>query len=589
VRLEVEHDDFLDAERDPVDPRVTPWIEIGMEPALTAFGVVVDAATGQPVEMYGIAARVTRGGDGGRRSRFGGGERGDEEVEAALREARAVIVQQRVGGSGEFPGRTPRPSRHAEGEFSLPQLEPGDYLFDIDAPGYVKVAAGAVALAPGKTGPLTFRVERGVVLTGKVSRRDGTPVAAADVQIHVAEPVLPTADNEGRGERGGRNGRSNRGRRGGFGGFRRPLARASTDQQGFFRMAPLRPGPFELQVEADGLMDYAQPTFVLSGSGPEHVVDIKMVAGGAIHGAVIGYEPGDGGNVMFTHTDGTRHTARVEVATGEYRIEGLPAGGYFATRMPARGGENQRRMIVQFLSQGERQPDVFVGEGAAIRYDVPAQDENFGAVSGEVWLNGAPAAGAQVQLSPQEQSGASESAESGFRRMAVRRMLSATVRGDGSFEIQAAPPGAYVLQVSAGSGRGRDSGRNAGRGGRRSGGGSLHREAVFVTAGGVVSVRIQVATSKIEFVVETPPELAETRLRVALVDATEAGSEPPQSWRRMASAQSFTVRDGTTGEQEVAPGSYRFAVTGRDAETVEGTVQVVAGSPNKIQISMKPQ
>ena len=66
------------------------------------------------------------------------------------------------------------------------------------------------------------------------------------------------------------------------------------------------------------------------------------------------------------------------------------------------------------------------------------------------------------------------------------------------------------------------------------------------------------------------PEQSGGRLRVQIVSAAEAGERPPNEWRRLSSAQTFTLRDGTTGSQEVAPGAYRYAVTGRGIETLTG-------------------
>lgn len=591
LRLEVDHDDYLGAELDPVDPRTTPWIEIGLETALSAYGVVVDAHTGQPVDQYGIEARRARGIDDGGRGGFGRGGRGgrgggNDETAQAERQAREAFVKQRVGGSGETPGRTPKPTRHADGAFEIGKLDPGDYVFDIDAPGYVKVAAGTVTLATGKTGPLTFRVERGVSLTGRVTDRDGDPVAAADVQLHVPEP--PQTGGGGNGaNRGGRAGGGNRGGgggRGGFGGggFRRPLARASTDVQGRFELPPLLSGAFTLRVTAQGMMDYEDGNFVLQ---PQQNMVVKMVAGGVVHGAVLGYQPGDGGRVTLTHTDGERHNGTVDSRTGEYAIEGLPPGGYFASVSVGNNENGRRRMMAQMLSQPERQPDVFVGEGATVRFDLRSDDADLGVVKGEVWKNGAPAEGVQVRLARAEQAGAQSEVE-GFRRGMERRLLSARVRADGGFEIASVPPGAYMLEVTAGGGGG--GGRGGGRGGRGGGGGgALHSQPVQVQAGGTAVVRAQISTSEVEFVIEAPAEQGGGRLRIAMVSAVDAGDKPPDEWRGLESVQNFTVRDGTTGKQEIAPGTYRYAVTGRGVETLQGLVQVVAGSPTSLRLSVK--
>ena len=588
LRLEIEHDEFLDAERDPVDPRRTPFVEISMETALSVHGVVVDARTGQPVERYGIEARRSRGvGDQNGFDRGGRGRRGngDADAEEIQRQTREAFIKQRVGGSGETPGRTPKPSTHAGGAFDIGQLEPGDYVFDIDAPGYIKVAAGVVTLEAGRTGPVTLRVERGVTLTGRVVSRDGEPVAAADVQLHVPEaPQAATADN-GRnrgGNRGNRGGRGGRGR-GGRGGFRRPLARASTDIDGRFELPPLRPGPFALEVTADGMMDHENQNFVLAGGNAQHDVVIKMMAGAVVHGVVLDYQPGDGGRVTLSHTDGERHSATVDARTGEYEIEGLPPGGYFASVSSSNDDNGRRRMFARMLSQPERQPDVFVGEGATVRFDMRSDDADLGTVQGQVWKNGAPATGLEVRLARAEQPGA-QAQEEGFRRSVERRLLTGRVRQNGDFEISAVPPGAYLLEVTGDSG-GRG-GRRGGRGGR-GGSGALHTEPVHVQAGSPTVVRVQVSTSELEFVVTAPEGQSGGRLRVSVVSAAEAGERPPQEWRRLSSAQTFTVRDGTTGTQELAPGAYRYAVTGRGIETAIGFVQVSAGSPASVQVSVK--
>ena len=50
---------------------------------------------------------------------------------------------------------------------------------------------------------------------------------------------------------------------------------------------------------------------------------------------------------------------------------------------------------------------------------------------------------------------------------------------------------------------------------------------------------------------------------VAGGDAAEAEDKPVDEWRRLESRRVMTVRDGTTGPQQIPPGAYRLAVEGR--------------------------
>ena len=81
------------------------------------------------------------------------------------------------------PGVTPQPSRHAGGVFRIQAMQPGVYMIDVDAPGYVKLAAGPFEV--GMNNPeLVIRMQSGVGIAGVVKdQRTGKPVVGARASL----------------------------------------------------------------------------------------------------------------------------------------------------------------------------------------------------------------------------------------------------------------------------------------------------------------------------------------------------------------------------------------------------------------------
>ncbi len=671
LKLTATHRRFLEQAQEPVDATGGARVEITMQRALSVSGTVVDAGTGQPVLSYGITARRVDGGQqnqdnpfagfgqrGGRGGQNGQGNPGGpapavrevaaegntgrggrggrtpdparqaereqamqqaQAERAAAEKARAAWLEAMLGPGGRMPGRTPEPTAHQDGTFTVDGLQVGEYVLDIDAPGYVRMATQPFQVEAGQpvTG-MTVRVATGSRLAGTVVLADGTPVQRATVELFLPEPPQGVTLDENQRSGGGRGGR---GGPGGFGGFGGPgggmrVARAVTGADGAFELDPVFARTLRLRVQAEDLVDFEDPAVALPGPGQTRTMKITMVGGGRVHGVVSNLPKGVSARVTLVHTgNNSRHGANVDLLTGEYSIEGLPAGGYFAS-INQRGGdeETRRAQLAAAIAQRDKQfPDVMVGNGAEVRHDLVAGQEALGTLSGQVRFNGAAATGVQVRLQrrdpnaaaaapgngngggrggrgPGGQGGNQNTPEGRMAEMA-QQLLRGTVGADGSFQITAIPPGTYQMEVSRGSsqvsmGQGGFGGRG-GRGGPGGGNSVLQRQDVTITAYSVTTVQVDLLTSQLEIRVTTPPVEGEgNRLRVMLALASEAGTTPANEWRRLPSLRMLMVRDGTTGPQPVPPGTWRYDIGGRGLTSATGELVVVPGQPAFLNVTL---
>lgn len=641
LHLRVEHPEFIDAAHEPIDPRQAGFVEIMMQPTLSVRGIVVDAMSGAPIEEFGIAARriaeagagidlarspvgreSARGpgrGDGGRveglrgnrgESAGASAERGpgrgnpalnrepsaevlaqraaNEASAASTAALRTSILTDRLGPTGRVAGRTPPATAHVDGRFEVHGLEPGDYVFDIDAPGRVKIAAGIVTLTQetGSRDGVVFRVASGTALRGRIVHGDGSPIERAEVEL--ALPALPTVASTGSDDSPPRSERRGRGGwlgalDGGTGtdadtGPR--VARERTDSEGAFELPPQQPGRYVLTIRARGIPDRVDPDFVLPAGRESHEILITMAAGGRVFGVVSGIERARGARVLLTHRDGSRHTGSIDADSGQYEVSGLPEGAYFVTVVERGSGRGDRddlaaRMVAQ---RARSDADVFVARDAAVRYDFDARQTRLGAVVGTVRLNGAAARGMEVRLRA-----LTEETEPAGRGPGGTPNWSDQVGEDGSFAIENVAPGTYRLEVLARNGR---TGRGgfAGFGGREP---TMHRETTRVLADLSSTVHIEVTTAQLEIRVTSTANPPPSRLRVTIVSASEAGDTEPDQWRRFESTRSMPVRDGSTGTQDVLPGTYRYAVVGRGATPASGTIQVGPGAPTTVVVPIE--
>ena len=151
-------------------------------------------------------------------------------------------------------------STDPDGRFSVPQAPAARFAVEIRKPGYAPLRWPEIAAPPGE-GPIDLGVLRlvaGAAVRGKVSGREGAPIAGAEVWLGGPGAVRPAGD-------------------------RKPSAR--TDPAGAFRIADLRPGePVDLRVVAEG---YLPATVEAVVPPPAEPLAIRLVPAAKVSGRVL--------------------------------------------------------------------------------------------------------------------------------------------------------------------------------------------------------------------------------------------------------------------------------------------------------------
>src|SRR5690606_3431308 len=181
--------------------------------------------------------------------------------------------------------------QHPGGRFRIDDLNPGAWLFELSAPGYVPVVHGPVEVAVGTSrDDLVFRLERGVEIDGRVvDAKTGAAVADAQVTLSLPRqegtrdpgPLDFFRGNQARGTR---------------------LEETRTDRDGRFRLGPWRGGTYALSVEAEGYPGFVQEDFAI-GSAAATDLRIALDPGARVYGIVHGLPDGQRASLTFTHAE----------------------------------------------------------------------------------------------------------------------------------------------------------------------------------------------------------------------------------------------------------------------------------------------
>ncbi|PIE25335.1 MAG: hypothetical protein CSA62_01305 [Planctomycetota bacterium] len=569
LQLRVEKKRFLSYEKEPIEAEKQDYVEVSLGPALQITGRIVDQR-GQPIENFGFHARMVRNRRGSRArfgvpGRFFGGRNGHsdparqaeqmarEEQRKAERLAREAKMKARFGGSGEIPRETPEPKRHAEGRFVAKNLQPGSYVIDVSAPGYVPIAAGVYQLEAGAAlGEITIRLEPGAAIKGQVrSRKDARPIAGALVRLEL--PPENRGTQRGPSHFGvhimrvGRGGRSARGPR---------VAELRSNSAGEFELPPQRPGLFVLSVEAEGHDRYTNESFRVSAKGMPKLL-IEMEAAASLHGVVRHRVAGTRYVVTARHEKGQSFNSNVDSDSGEYSFDSLPSGGYFL-ELHDRSDRNSWVRSVLTRTDSQKQPDLQLSSGSQRRFDLDAQVDDFATVSGNVIVNGQPGGGYELSLRTLAGPGSAGSQQPNdgisTRFFFFGRLLRARSDSEGHFEISSIPAGRYQLRVES-------------RRGRHGGGAELYRQELSLAAGARVTRNVTLSVASLSLAATRVGEKAPLRrARAQLVLASEGRGLEPSQWRQLPSRQSFAMNGGALKLSGFPTGTWLLQIEGREGQ-----------------------
>ncbi len=408
-----------------------PMTRFRVDTRTSAIPKPADAATTAAAGEPGASAEA--GGRGGRRETDGnsgatwegGGRRGQRTGTRQLREGQNMMDRGMGGMDGDW-----REIQTADGTFELRGIPPGRIRVRVRADGFLEPANQEIDLQPGQQGDvLTFRLEPGLPVAGRVVDESGKPVSDAQVTAY--------KNREGGGSRGAFNfqidpedfdflalsAATNR-------------RSAISDSQGRFLVPALEAGKYRFTARHPDLAKSSTKDVEVKVGEPTPEVEIVLDAGGGIEGAVtgLGMRPlADALMVAFSIQAGTMRSSTSDKA-GYYRIDGLPPGQYvvFKSRLDERADN-----IPLELMSNMRLKTVTVRQGKLSRLDVHDQGEDGVRVFGVVRENGAPVPRALVTLLGSDRDG--------LLGMGVRANAAGM---DGRYELIGIKPGSYVMQVT---------------------------------------------------------------------------------------------------------------------------------------------
>jgi len=296
-------------------------------------------------------------------------QEGKDVSDVALELDRAVRLSGRITGenglplseasvqlqpTGAYPGRLPRSTTNANGEYSVEGLDPGERAFRITHPKHTPVQR-TVTVA-GRETKLDVQLSAGHRVTGTVVDERGAGVAEAEVRAvgdgSMAKPVL-------------------------------------TNASGAFELEALAPGRYRFDATKRGLAQGVLEDVDVVSSGP---LVITMRAGGTIYGRVTGLTAAEVAHtIVRARAESSMLSPPIESPVdpqGNYRIDGVPAGKVRlqASVMPQGSGS----------WRGGASQEVQVVAGSPLQVDLEMRGDAV--VRGRVTRNGAPLVNGSVSF-----------------------------------------------------------------------------------------------------------------------------------------------------------------------------------------------
>lgn len=410
-----------------------------------------------------------------------------------------VALEDRRSSEREHHGLEP------DGTVEIDAVLPATYKVEVDCADHLAAADYPDLVVSAGVDPpeQLWKVSDGARLRGVVLGHDGRPLADARVSVQPVASQRGWSDWESE----------------------------ETGADGRFLVEGLRAGRYKVSVTADGEPGTEDPTEVEVAEGGEASVEIRLVRGGTLVGAVVDESGQPVARVSVRASGGKRwswggndHSETRD--DGSFEIAGLRPGSYRVTASRERwwGGELRAPGKGDDDQQGEK-VEVRAGETARVRLVVERQ---AGVIRGRVvGAGGAPVTDAFIDAQRESESAA---AAEGSARRAMRWGWARTPtlsNPDGSFAVDKLSPGRYTLRAY------------------RKGGGETVAEHVAVGQNVTLTIR---QTGSISGRVALDQGGAPERMMVAVSDA-RTGVRRREEFFRTGGA--FTLRDLPAGSFDI--------------------------------------
>lgn len=481
----------------------------------------------------------------------------------------AAVATERYESSGNFAGEVSATTSR-DGEFSIPDLEPGLYQVGVEVPPFV-VVDGIPARGSRPGDYLTIRMARGAAISGTITDRDGLPLTGFTVEpIRVRDDRGIRTAVEYWGYRGGR-----------------------SDDRGVYRLWGLQPGSYLLSV-GQGMSYDSEPKYFSDrartyypGSDRSGATEVTVRAGDDVGNVDIAFRGDAGrrvtGTIAGVPKDAAPDSVSVEVyragtAWSELDVPALGLGDPFTFRIDGLDDGDYQLSAVRWSNEQPLRSE---------RVPVRVRGADVSGVRLELLPLSTMTGRVEVQPTPPERAcaatGDGEPPPLRVTEMAVRirrvdhpnfAPWTRGLKADGSFMetklggtayrlgLYLADDDAYVVALdrvaeSPAPAKGKPSPRTPGetgvqspiaRDGLKAARGTTVAGIRFIVARGAARVRGRVAPAR-------DGEALPTRARVCLVPA-----DPRQTDDVIHYYEESMERDGTFDLRNIAPGEY-FVVT----------------------------
>ncbi|HEY4175919.1 MAG TPA: carboxypeptidase regulatory-like domain-containing protein [Kofleriaceae bacterium] len=420
----------------------------------------------------------------------------------------------------------------ADGTITINAVLPGTYVVSAECPGFIEPdEKKEVVVADKDITGLTITVSTGGRVIGKISRKDGTPVADASVRASAKD--IPRGAKEGWGF-------------------------AASAPDGTYELKGLRAYTYSLEVASNDAVPTKEPTKVDVKLGATLTQDFTLDDGGTIvgtvedqtgkpvEGVVVNAEAQESRTIMFIDARPTTD------ATGAFKLEHLRPGKYDVSVMKSDAWQAMRKPGTTDDDKQSESVSVEAGKPATVKLVIETPN---GSISGTVVDSaGTPVTDAFISSARESDAKGSNGSSVGGTRDewwgGGKPVLTST---EGAFTVTKLSPGNYTLRAY------------------RKGGGEGVVEHVTV---GTTNAKVQIhETGSIAGTATggTPPD----NVRIHLEDGKTGFSRD----------ESFFRSNGAFEVHDLPPGHYKITA---DGESGHGQTELdLAGNENKTGVTIQ--